>query len=57
MDILYNLDFIQNSINKTPAEVRIAVTGNKQEYSPPRELEKWDAFYRSIQGRTKQAIC
>jgi hypothetical protein len=80
MDILYNLDFIQNSIppeklseiiklhynecrphqsfdNKTPAEVRIAVTGNNQEYSPPRELEKWDAFYRSIQGRTKPAIC
>jgi len=35
----------QSFDNKTPAEVRIAATGNNQEYSPPRELEKWDAFY------------
>ena len=47
----------QSFDNKTPAEVRKAATGNNQEYSPPRELEKWDAFYRSLLGRTKTAIC
>jgi transposase InsO family protein len=47
----------QSFDNKTPAEVRIAATGNNQEYSPPGELEKWDAFYRSTLGRTKPAIC
>jgi len=47
----------QSFDNKTPVEVRIAATNNKQEYSPPRKLDKWDAFYRSILGRTKPAIC
>jgi len=47
----------QSFDNKTSAEVRIAATGNNQEYSPPREMDKWDAIYRSITGITKPAIC
>jgi len=47
----------QSFDNKTPTEVRITLTGSNKEYSPPRELEKWDAFYRSILGRTKPATC
>ena len=47
----------QSFDNKTPTEVRIAASSNKQEYSPTKELEKWDAFYRSILGRTKPATC
>jgi hypothetical protein len=34
--------------NKTPAEVRIAVTGVKGETSE--KIEKWDTFYRTILG-------
>ena len=47
----------QSFDNKTPVEVRIASAGNNQEYPPPRELKKWDAFYRSMLSRTKPAIC
>lgn len=47
----------QSFDNKTPAEVRIAASSNKGKYSPTKELEKLDAFYRSILGRTKPATC
>jgi hypothetical protein len=43
----------QSFENKTTAEVRIAVTGDKRETSG--EIEKWDTFYRTIPGRPETA--
>ena len=44
----------QSFDNKTPAEVRIAVTGDKRETSE--KIEKWDTFFRTILGRLGTAI-
>lgn len=40
--------------NKTTVEVRIAVTGDKQDTSE--KIEKWDTFYRTILGRPRTTI-
>ena len=44
----------QSFDNNTPAEVRIAVTGDKRETSE--KIEKWDTFFRTILGRLGTAI-
>jgi transposase InsO family protein len=44
----------QSFDNKTPAAVRITVTGDKRETY--REIESWDTFYRTILGRLGTAI-
>ena len=44
----------QSFDNKTPAEVRIAATGDKHEIS--RRIEKWDTTFRTVLGRSGTAI-
>jgi len=47
----------QSFDNKTPVEVRIGATKQKQKYSHPKKMENWNAFYWSIPGRTNTAVC
>jgi hypothetical protein len=44
----------QSFDNKTPAEVRIATTGDKHEIS--RRIVKWDTLFRTVLGRSGTAI-
>lgn len=47
----------QSFDNKTPLEVRIKATKQKQKYLHPKKMEDWDAFYWSIPGRKNTAVC
>ncbi len=47
----------QSFNNKTPVEVRIEATKQKQKYLLPKKMENWNVFYWSIPGRTSTAVC
>lgn len=47
----------QSFDNKTPVQVRIEATKHKQEDLHLKKLENWNAFYWTIPGRTKTAVC
>ena len=47
----------QSFDNKTPVEVRIEATKQKQKYLHPKKQENWNAFYWAIPGRTNAAVC
>jgi len=47
----------QSFDNKTPVEVRIEATKQKQKNLHPKKMENWNAFHWSIPGRTNTAVC